>query len=162
MRYSVTIIVLLLSCSLLFAQQSEGKRRGTRLSKEEFQQKQQEYFSERMGLTNDEAMAFFPVYFELQQKREALNREAWRKFRKEKGVEHTEEEYAELVDNTVECRVKTAELEKEYYARFKTIISSRKLFRLQRAEIEFHRDLLRILHGPAGRVPTHQREDGRK
>ncbi|MDO4949248.1 MAG: hypothetical protein Q4E55_03650 [Bacteroidales bacterium] len=165
MKRSVAIFVFMFSCSLLLAQQTGGKRRGpvpSRLSKEEFCQKQQEYLSERMKLTEEEAKAFFPVYFELKEKREAMNREVWKNFRKEKGVKHTEEEYAELVDNTVECQIRTAELEKEYYARFKTIVSARKLFRLQRAEIEFHRDLLRILHGPAGPAPTHQRENGRE
>ncbi len=166
MKRGLTLFVFLLSCSLLLAQQQFRGRpprdESPRLSREEFRQKQQEYLSMRMKLTDDEAEAFFPVFFELQDKREALNREVWKKFPKEKGVEHTEKEYAEWVDNTVECHIKTAELEKEYYARFKNIISAQKLFRLQRAEVQFHRDLLRILHGPAGPISTHQRENGRK
>ena len=36
------------------------------LTKEEFRAKQQAYITEKAGLTSEEATAFFPLYFELQ------------------------------------------------------------------------------------------------
>ena len=45
-------------------------------------------------------------------------------------------------------RLESDKLDIEYLNRFKKILSPKKLFKLQRAEIKFHRDLLKIMHQP--------------
>ena len=48
------------------------------LSPDEFRAKQKAYITEKAGLTKEEAAKFFPVYFELQDRKKQLNDEAWK------------------------------------------------------------------------------------
>ena len=47
------------------------------LSPTEFRAKQQAYITEKAGLTKEEAAKFFPLYFELQDKKKEQNDKAW-------------------------------------------------------------------------------------
>ena len=58
-----------------------------RLSRQEFENEQREYFIRQAGLTEKETEQFFPLYFELQQKKRRHNREAMEQMRKGKGQE---------------------------------------------------------------------------
>ena len=59
------------------------------LSREEFRAKQKAFIIEQAGLTKEEAAKFFPVYFELQDKKKKLNDESWDLMRKGKETYHT-------------------------------------------------------------------------
>ena len=54
------------------------------LSREEFRTKQKAYIIEQAKLTKEEAAKFFPIYFELQDKKKKLNDESWNLMRKGK------------------------------------------------------------------------------
>ena len=54
------------------------------LTPEEFRAKQKAYITEKAGLTKEEAAKFFPIYFELQDRKKQLNDEAWKLLRKGK------------------------------------------------------------------------------
>ena len=60
------------------------------MSQEEFRKQQQAFLTERAGLTQEEAQKFFPLYFELQDKKGSYNKEAWQKLRKGKDAGTTE------------------------------------------------------------------------
>ena len=68
------------------------------LSREEFRAKQKEFITEQAGLSKKEAAKFFPVYFELQDKKKKLNDESWDLMRKGKDDKTTEAQYAEIND----------------------------------------------------------------
>lgn len=53
-------------------------------SKEEFRAKQEAYLTQKAELTAEEAGKFFPIYFELQDRKKAINDKAWQKARKGK------------------------------------------------------------------------------
>ena len=100
-------------------------------SKEEFRAKQEAYLTQKAELTA-----------------EAINDKAWQKARKGKNPNTTDAEYEEIVDEIAHARLESDKLDIEYLNRFKKILSPKKLFKLQRAEIKFHRDLLKIMHQP--------------
>ena len=51
------------------------------MSQEEFRKQQQMFLTERAGLTPEEAKNFFPLYFELQDKKRSYKRERSRYYR---------------------------------------------------------------------------------
>ena len=106
------------------------------------------YLTQKAELTAEEAGKFFPIYFELQDRKKAINDKAWQKARKGKNPNTTDAEYEEIVDEIAHARLESDKLDIEYLNRFKKILSPKKLFKLQRAEIKFHRDLLKIMHQP--------------
>jgi len=126
-----------------------------RLTPDEFKAKQQAFITEDAGLTNEEANAFFPVYFELQDKIKDINDRVWKLIRKGRDPKTTEAQYDEIITKVYDLRIASDKLEKSYFQRFKGILSFRKIYLIQRAEMRFHRELLKGMNrrgeGPKGR-----------
>lgn len=114
-----------------------------KLSKEEFRNIQEKFITEKANLTTKEAKQFFPLYFELQDKKTALNKEAWKKIRKGKEENVSESEYGQLIEDVIETRIQIDKLDLEYVRKYKKILSAKKIFEIQRAEMKFHRELLK-------------------
>ena len=91
-RYILFVLAALL-CLPLFAQKKN------KCSKDEFRTKQQAYMTEKAGLTAEEAQKFFPLYFELQDKKKAINKQVWSEARQGIQPQTTEEEYSTIIDH---------------------------------------------------------------
>lgn len=129
------------------------------LSPEEFRAKQKAYITEKAGLTKEEAARFFPVYFELQDRKKQLNDEAWELLRKGKDEKTTEAQYSEILEGVYDARIATNRLEKTYFEKFKKILSSKKIYMVLRAEMRFNRELLRGMHNKKGEEAQKQQRD---
>jgi hypothetical protein len=120
------------------------------------------FITQRMNLTPDEAQVFWPIYNELSQKKDALN-----KRRKEITFElknnrdnYSDAEKEELADEYINLKLKDANLDLEYYEKFKKVLSIEKVLRLFQAELAFKGYLLnKIKHQNAkgGQHPPRQR-----
>lgn len=110
---------------------------------EEFRNKQKEYFIKRAGLTPEEANKFFPLYFELQNKKMEYNKEVWKNIRKGNSENTTDAEYANISENIIKTRITIDKLELEYLDKYKKILSPKKIYSIQRAEMRFHRELIK-------------------
>lgn len=140
------IILLFVICGLTsFLRAADGCNQ-ERLSQEEFRAKQKTYIIEKAGLTKEEAAKFFPVYFELQDKKKALTDKTWGLLRKGKNDKITEAQYAEIMEGVFDNRIASDELEKSYYKKFTKILSNKKIFLVHKAEMRFHRELLKGMH----------------
>ncbi len=139
-KLSVLVMVL---CSLASVVWGAGGCDQHRLNREEFRARQQAFITRNAGLTKEEADNFFPVYFELQDRKKQLNDEAWDLLRKGKGENVTEEQYGEILEGVYDAGVAADRLDKIYLAKFKKILSYKKIYLVRRAEMRFHRELLR-------------------
>lgn len=113
------------------------------LSPDEFKTKQKAFITEKADLTQAEADKFFPIYFELQEKKKTLNDKAWKLMRKGKDEKMTDAEYEKVILQVYDLRIESDQLDKSYYTKFKKILSPKKIFMVQRAETRFHRELLK-------------------
>lgn len=132
----------------LSVQAQEKNKQG--FTKEEFRQKQEQYLTQKAELTKEEAERFFPMYFELQDRKKELSDKAWAKARKNKDVQMTEADYEAIIDGLVKARMASDQLDWDYLQKFKEILSAKKIYKLQRAEMKFHRDLMKIMHQGEG------------
>lgn len=114
-----------------------------RLSREQFKIKQQTYLMEKAGLTVEESAKFFPIYFELQDKKTEINNSYWKVFQNIKPGETTEAQYKEMLKTIYDTRIRIDKLEQSYSEKFLKIISAEKLCKIFMAETNFHRDLMR-------------------
>lgn len=143
MKKIIALVVLLCGfMPVLWA--ADGCRQ--HLSREEFRAKQKAYIIEQSNLTQDEAAKFFPVYFELQDKKKKLNEESWNLMRKGKDDETTEAQYGEINEKVANNRIAAGQLDKSYLDQFKKILSNKKIFLVQRAEMRFHREMIRRMN----------------
>ena len=116
------------------------------LSREEFRTKQKAYIIEQAKLTKEEAAKFFPIYFELQDKKKKLNDESWNLMRKGKDDKTTEAQYKDINEKIAENRIAADQLDRTYLGKFNKILSSKKIFLVQRAEMRFHREMIKGMH----------------
>ncbi len=150
-KLSVILMMLFGFMPLLWAVCGDDHR----LSPEEFRAKQKAFITEKAELTQEEADSFFPLYFELQSRKKELNEEAWGLLRKGKDEELTEAQYEEIMESVYDIRIASDRLERSYFEKFKKILSCKKIYMVQRAEMRFHRELLKNMQPKGG-------SDGRK
>lgn len=138
---NILLFICLFSLSLPILAQKKDK-----CSQEEFRSKKEAYLKEKAGLTDEEAQAFFPLYFQLEDLKKDINGKAWKKARKGRKSQTTEEEYKDIVDTFVNVQIQAAALDKEYLEKFKKVLSSQKIYMVFYAEIKFNRNMLKIIH----------------
>ncbi|WP_299229282.1 hypothetical protein [uncultured Bacteroides sp.] len=135
----IIIITLFMTC---LSMQAQDKKEC--MSKEQFRERQKQYFVEKAGLTQDEAAKFFPLYFELQDKKFSYNKEMWDKIRKTKEAQNiTDAEYSRITEDVIKTRLTIDELELEYLHKYKKVLSPKKIYNIQKAEMKFSRELLK-------------------
>lgn len=132
------------------APQQQIPNRSGQFSPTEYWNQQKAFFTERAGLTEDEANAFFPLYNELQQKKRELNRETRRIMRQEGGTATSEEQSLKAIDAIAETNIKIAELEKEYLQKFKQVLPASKILKVQSAEEQFNSQILKDIQQSRG------------
>lgn len=135
----IVFAVMGLVCSSFATDRVEQQR----LSQQEFKEKQQAYITKAADLTTDEAEKFFPLYFELQDKKKALNDDIWKLMREGKKETTTESRFGEIVDKVYDIRVSIDKLDKSYTQKFRKILSNKKIYKVQDAEVCFRRDMLK-------------------
>lgn len=144
MKKVLFILILILATSGIVAQtQDKAPERRPRFSPEEFQAKQRNYITEKAKLTPEEANAFFPLFFEMQKEKFCIDHEARGKVIKERGQELSDEQCKELLYTLGDAKIKVAELEKKYIAKFLNVMSAKKLLEIERAEQSFQRYMLK-------------------
>ena len=136
--------LLIISCISISIQAQDRKKSG--FTKEEFRSRQEAYLMQKAAITQEEAAKFFPIYFELQDRKKAVNDKAWEQARKGKDPQTTDAEYEQIIEGIAKARIEADKLDLEYLQRFKKILSPKKIYKLQRAEVRFHRDILKIMH----------------
>ena len=107
------IILLIIVCGFTPALRAVGSP-NQHLSPKEFRAKQQAFITEKAGLTQEEAAKFFPVYFELQDRKKQLNDEAWKLLRSGKDEKTTDTQYGEILEGVYDARIASDRLDKPF------------------------------------------------
>ena len=137
-RYFITLAACLF-CMTTLAQKKNPSNEA------EFRTKQQAYMAKKAALTPEESEKFFPLYFEFQDKKKTINKEAWKIARKGKNPETTDTEYQEIIDTFFDNQETIAKLEKEYIKKYRAFLSDKKVYMVYWAERKFTRNMLKIL-----------------
>lgn len=142
-RIIISISILLSFCFSANAQQGRGEKRG-RMHKE-IQAQKVSYITQKLELTPDEAQVFWPVYNELENKKEILRKGERTLFKKiHLGIDNIpNNELEKISDDMVEYRIKDAQLNKEYHVKFKKILPIKKVLKLYHSEKQFQGMLLK-------------------
>lgn len=157
-RITILLFILIGGISLVAARDGSHQQ----LSPEEFRKQQQAFITDKAELTSSEATLFFPVYFELQDKKKNLNDKAWKLLQKGKDEKTTDDEYEKIMLDVYDLRIESYKLEKSYYDKFKKILSPKKIYMVQRAETRFHRELVKGIHKKGNNQPDAQQQRGKR
>jgi hypothetical protein len=97
------------------------------------------FITQQLRLTPDEASRFWPVYNEY---RDAL-KDMRDEFERPDFESITDEEAGIIIEKHLQQEQRKLELKRSLLTRLRTVISAKKVLMLQKAEIEFNRELLR-------------------
>jgi len=105
------------------------------------------YFTEKIGLTAEEAQLFWPVYNEMDNKRTALFEERAAIIRKfmDESAKMNDKQIDEHLNRLVAIQQQEMALPAEYDARFRKVLPARKVMNLYVAEMGFRNYLLQTM-----------------
>lgn len=145
------LIMLALMPFCLFAQNVPNRQNDNiRLSREEFQKRHEAYITKYAELTAEEAAKFFPLYNELQNRKNELNEQTGKYMRETWGKELDENKYKEILEGMSANSIASENLERTYLDKFREVISYKKIFKIREAESRFRQDLVREMRDPRG------------
>lgn len=143
MNKKIYILVFSLFLSTLMFSQRDNEE-----SRKKIRTLKVAYLTEQLNLTADEAEKFWPIYNEFDKKQNRLRNESrmsLRKVIKEKGDVDaiSDEEAKDLITLKLSNDKMLYELQNKFVNKISSIISHQKILKLQIAEIEFARNLMR-------------------
>lgn len=148
MKTVAYIALLWLSMVAAFSASAAPQKAGERDQwMAEMRQYKRIYFTKELDLTADQKNKFFPVYEEMEDKLAKINDDT-RAMEKRVGdlKDASDVEYEKATEAMYDASVKSAELEKEYSDKFRTILTPKQLFRLKAVERQFNRELMKQHH----------------
>ena len=110
-----------------------------------YMEEKKAYIKQCIPLSDSEAENFFAIYDELEKKKFEVMFSVHKEVRKiRKSVEEiSDETYAATADKFAELPMKIAEIESEYYAKFKQILSPKQMFMFFNCENSFGKSILK-------------------
>lgn len=127
------------------AQQKYGSERAQWMN--EMRQYKRSYFVKELDLSREQQNKFFPLYEEMEDKTMKIEDEARTMERRIADTpDATDTEYEKGAEALYDARVESAQTEKEYMEKFKTILTRKQLFRLKGVERQFARDMMKQHH----------------
>jgi polyhydroxyalkanoate synthesis regulator phasin len=113
---------------------------------EKFNREREAYFNEKLGLSETEAKAFWPVYNDFQNRKMKLAEDERNTFRyAHSNAENlSEKELTETLNKIRDLKQQIFDLEQEYYQkRLPEVLTPRKMLNLYKVEWDFRRHLIR-------------------
>ncbi len=110
----------------------------------EMRQFKRTYLAKELDLTKEQQNKFFPVYEAMEDECARLDDDMKTMERRvSQAPDASDLEYEKAADAMYETKVRQAEIEKEYSAKFKEILSAKQYFRLKDVDRQFARDMMR-------------------
>ena len=133
------VLTMMMFVSLCGWTQPQEPRGDRRFDPAKFQQMVEESLTKAASLNADEAKVFFPLYNEMRQKQ----REMGKKIHELKKQPLTDaKKYSETILKIKQLQVDMAELEQSYYKRMLKVVPPEKVFKVMKAEDDFHRRMV--------------------
>ncbi|MDR0508100.1 MAG: hypothetical protein LBH32_14990 [Dysgonamonadaceae bacterium] len=126
----------------LFAQDNQSNDKKWKENFEQFKAEREEFISKAMNLTEDESKNFWTLCNELQMKKFELNKALHAELRKVRQAKRdnktvSDADYKKIVELNASVKVKEAQLDEEYVAKFLKVVSAEKVYLYQHAERQF-------------------------
>ena len=134
-RFFIMTVFVMLVMHTTFAQPGELPKE----ARERIESQRVAFITQQLRLTPEEAEKFWPIYNEY---RDAI-KDMREDFERPDLEAITEEEAAKIIEQHLQQEQKKLDLKRNLVTRLRNVVSSKKILKLQKAEMEFNRELLR-------------------
>lgn len=139
------LMALALSAGAMASPQERGGKKHDRAEWfKEMSRYKADFIAGELKLTDEQKAQFVPLYESFQNASSDMSRKvrAHEREVRKKGSAATDKELAAVAQEESELKVSQAALEKEYFAKFKEVLTPRQLFEMGSAERKFTRSLM--------------------
>lgn len=110
------------------------------------------YITKEIGLTADEAQKFWPVYNQAQKEKQEVRKMRRESVKQGKRIdEMSDAELQKAMDAIFTAKQKELDIDKQYHAKYLSILPAKKVAKLYQAEEKFKRFLLEKLKDSKGK-----------
>lgn len=149
MKRSIIYIIAFLLLSVNHAQaqfnkneQKQENRERRRFNPQEFDKWMESFITQEVGLTPEESKQFFPLLKEMRLK-QFKNDQQGREIMGKLNEKSTESDYEDAINKTLELDLQNRKIEKEYYKKFHSVLSWKKIHKVRFAIQKFNMEALR-------------------
>lgn len=140
-------------------QQPEPPKGQPRFDPQKFQEMVEASLTQAAGLTPDEAKAFFPPYNEMRAKQRDMGKQIGEL---KKNASGDAKAYAETIQRINQLKVDMAVIEQTFYKRVLKDVPAEKVFKVIKAEDDFHRRMVQRQHDRRPKGPADQPGQGQR
>lgn len=138
MKQKYIYILIFFLCAYVSTGSAQDKHKHGNFDIDKFKKERADFVTKEAGLTQKEAAQFIPLMDELSEKRFELNRNVRAESRKLRDNNNkADADYERLINIGLESGEKEALLNKEYYSKFRKILSAEKIYKSRKAEEDF-------------------------
>ena len=145
-------VVVLLTGSLSAQNEKDAKSRPAK--RPDFAEMQLKQVLDALMLDDKTAAEFTPVYKDYQKEMKDCRLPRMKK----RGTEMTDDEIAKEIESEFAQGRKVIDVKEKYYKKFKKILSCKKIYLVQKAEMRFHRDMLKGMHRDGRHKPPRDKK----
>lgn len=137
-RLTLTLVCTLL-CTISLMAQPKGEKK---FSPEQFKEHLEKALTKQADLTSDEAKKVLPIFMEMKEQQRKMGKDLAKLKKNEKDNNLSEAEYAKRIKQINELKEDLAEVEEKYYEKMMKAIPASKVWRIMKADDDFHRQML--------------------
>lgn len=137
-RLMLTLVCATLCTLSLMAQPQEEKK----FSPEQFKERMEKALTKHADLTTDEAKKVLPIFMDMKEQQRKLGKKMAKLKNIDKDQTLSEAEYAKRIEQIEELKEELADVEEKYYEKMLKAIPASKVWRIMKADDEFHRQML--------------------
>ena len=143
-RYITLILILSLFAPLCQMEAKGGKNRKEWFEK--MREYKHQFLVKELGLTDEQQTKFFPLYDKMEDEIFKVTHETRQLDKKVSSGKATDLEYENAARAIIELKNKECDIELKYFTQFKSVLSSKQLFLLKKAERKFANELMKRHH----------------
>ena len=151
MKKIITIIAAA-TAILCFSTSASAHKKCGEDWKEKMQSEKIAFLTTEIGLTPEEAQAFWPVYNQVEKDKDEAMHNVIKTYKELcKAIEEGGKDVSALLDKYIAAQAKMSEVENGVAAKYKAVLPVEKVAKLYVSEERFRRNHIRKLHGGDGR-----------
>ena len=145
MKKLILLFILIVATAVSVSAHPDGNRRPDEKKLKEIREYKMKYLAQEMELKDDQKAKFVELYEKMSDEKRK-NFESMRDMERRLKKNATEAEYKELSTKISDCRIRDAQIDKEYDAKFAEFLTQKQIYKMKESEEKFRKKMMDMHH----------------